>query len=92
MPSFDVTLVDVAVWIVAGLIAGAVAGMVLRGGKVKLNDALFGLGFALLGGVAGELVGIRGTMRESLTSVMLAFFTALVLTLVVRMVGGRFAD
>ena len=44
------------------------------------------------GGVVGELVGIRGAMRESLTSVMLAFFTALVLTLILRMVGGRFAD
>src|SRR5690349_14913480 len=46
-------------WIVIGLIAGALAGVVMRGGEFGIvGDILVGIVGALIGGVALSLVGV----------------------------------
>jgi len=91
-PNFLIEPQDVLGWVVVGLIGGLVGGMVIRGGRIRWTDALIGLPGALLGGVATEFMGIRGESRESVGSLAIAFFCALILTLLVRLMPGRLSE
>jgi uncharacterized membrane protein YeaQ/YmgE (transglycosylase-associated protein family) len=74
-------------WIVVGLIAGWLAGVVMKGGGFGLvGDLVIGLVGALLGGfLAGFFfqgsVGLLG-------SIVIAFFGALVLVAILRAITG----
>jgi len=91
-PNFLIEPQDVLGWVVVGLIGGLVGGMVIRGGAIRWKDALIGLPGALVGGVATEFLGLRGESRESVGSLAIAFFCALILTLLVRLMPGRLSE
>ena len=78
-------------WIVVGLIAGWLAGMVMRGGGYGLvGDIVIGIVGALLGGwIATTFLHISGGMSGiNLYSILIAFAGAVVLLILVRLVSG----
>ena len=79
-------------WVVVGLIAGWLAGMVMRGGGYGLiGDIVIGIVGALLGGwIATTFLHVAGGMTGiNLYSILVAFAGAVVLLILVRLVSGR---
>jgi len=79
-------------WIVVGLIAGFLAGQVMRGGGYGLvGDIIVGVLGGLLGGWIGtSLLHIdAGVTGINLESILVAFAGAVLLIIVLRMIGGR---
>jgi uncharacterized membrane protein YeaQ/YmgE (transglycosylase-associated protein family) len=79
-------------WIVVGLIAGWLAGMVMKGGGFGLiGDIIVGVVGGLLGGwIATSFLHMGGMTGINLGSILIAFAGAVVLLLVLRLVrGGR---
>jgi len=63
-------------WIIVGLIAGWLAGMVMKGGGYGvMGDILTGIGGALIGGfLATNLFGVQGAVSGlNLTSILVTF-------------------
>ena len=79
-------------WIIVGLIAGFLAGQVVRGGGYGIiGDIIVGVLGGLLGGWIGTTllhinVGVSGINLES---ILVAFAGAVLLILVLRLIGGR---
>lgn len=84
---------SILVWIVVGLIAGWLAGQVMRGGGYGLlGDIIVGVVGGLLGGwVATSLLHMTATVSGiNLVSILVAFVGAMVLLMVLRLLhGGR---
>jgi len=79
-------------WLIVGLIAGWLAGQVMRGGGYGLvGDIVVGVVGALIGGFLGaELLNIPNAVNGiNLTSILVAFIGAMILIAVLRMVSGR---
>ena len=79
-------------WIIVGLIAGFLAGQVMRGGGYGLiGDIIIGVLGGLLGGwIAFYFFHIGDTMSGiSWESILVAFVGAILLILILRMIGGR---
>jgi uncharacterized membrane protein YeaQ/YmgE (transglycosylase-associated protein family) len=79
-------------WIVVGLIAGWLAGMVVKGGGFGvIVDIIVGVVGALLGGwIATTFLNIGGVSGINLQSILVAFGGAVLLLLVLRLIGrGR---
>jgi len=83
---------NILVWVIVGLIAGFLAGQVMRGGGYGLiGDIIVGVLGGLLGGWIGTTflhidAGVSGINLES---ILVAFAGAVLLILVLRMIGGR---
>ena len=79
-------------WLVVGLIAGWLAGMVMKGGGFGvIVDIIVGVVGALLGGwIATTFLNIGGVSGINLQSILIAFVGAVLLLLVLRLIGrGR---
>ena len=79
-------------WIIVGLIAGWLAGLVMRGGGYGIiGDILLGIVGALIGGfLAGALFGIAAPITGiNLTTIIVAFLGAVVVVAIVRALTGR---
>jgi uncharacterized membrane protein YeaQ/YmgE (transglycosylase-associated protein family) len=79
-------------WIVVGLIAGWLAGRVMKGGGFGLiGDIVVGVIGGLLGGfIASNFFNLGDPMSGiNLTSIVIAFLGAVLLLFVLRLVGGR---
>ena len=79
-------------WIVVGLIAGWLAGMVMKGsGFGLIVNIIVGVVGALLGGwIATTFLNIGGMSGINLQSILIAFVGAVLLLLVLRLIGrGR---
>jgi len=78
-------------WIAVGLIAGYLAGLVLKGrGFGLLWDIIIGIAGAVLGGfIASELLHIGDVSGFNLTSVVIAFFGAVLIIVIARAAGPR---
>lgn len=79
-------------WIIVGLIAGWLAGLVVKGsGYGVIGDIIVGIVGAIIGGfIAAYAFGIPGAVNGfNLTSIIVAFIGAVVLVLIVRAVSGR---
>ena len=77
-------------WIIVGLIAGWLAGLVMKGGGYGvIGDIILGIIGALVGGfLASALFGIpSGTF--SLTTLIVAFLGAVIVVAIVRALPGR---
>jgi uncharacterized membrane protein YeaQ/YmgE (transglycosylase-associated protein family) len=74
-------------WIVVGLIAGWLAGMVVKGGGFGvIVDIIVGVVGALLGGwIATTFLHIGGMSGINLQSILVAFGGAVLLLLVLRL-------
>lgn len=78
-------------WIVVGLIAGWLAGMVMKGGGYGLiGDIIVGVLGGLLGGwIASSLLHIGAGMNGiNLESILVAFVGAVILLVLLRILGG----
>jgi uncharacterized membrane protein YeaQ/YmgE (transglycosylase-associated protein family) len=83
---------DILSWIVVGLIAGWLAGMVMKGGGYGvLGDIIVGIVGALIGGyLATNLFGIPGAVTGiNLTSILVAFLGAVLAIGIVRAISPR---
>ncbi|CAG0937046.1 hypothetical protein TFLX_05950 [Thermoflexales bacterium] len=79
-------------WIVVGLIAGWLAGLVVRGGGYGLiGNIVVGIVGALIGGfLAGSLFNVPDAVNGiNLTSILVAFLGAVVLILLLGAVAPR---
>jgi uncharacterized membrane protein YeaQ/YmgE (transglycosylase-associated protein family) len=79
-------------WIIVGLIAGWLAGVVMRGrGYGVAGDIILGIIGALLGGfIAGALFGIPNAVNGiNPTSIIFAFIGALIVVALLRAIPRR---
>lgn len=78
-------------WIIVGLIAGWLAGMVVKGsGFGVLGDIIVGIIGAVIGGlIATNLFGAQGAVNGiNLTSILVAFLGAVLALFIARAVTG----
>ncbi len=79
-------------WIIVGLIAGWLAGMVMRGGGYGVvGDIIMGILGGLIGGfLASTLFNMPDAVNGiNITSIIVAFIGAVVLIAIVRAIPGR---
>ncbi len=79
-------------WILIGIIAGWLAGLVMRGGGYGLlGNMLLGIVGALVGGfLAGALFGVPDPLTGfNITTLIVAFLGAIVVVAIVRALPGR---
>ena len=79
-------------WIIVGIIAGWLAGLVMKGGGYGvLGDMILGIVGALVGGfLAGSLFGIADPISGfNLTTIVVAFLGAVLVVAIVRLLTGR---
>ena len=79
-------------WIVVGLIAGWLAGVVMKGGGFGfIGNIIVGVIGGVLGGfIASEFFDIGAPMSGiNLQSILIAFVGAVVLLIIVRLLAGR---
>lgn len=79
-------------WIIVGLIAGFLAGQVMRGGGYGLiGDIIIGVLGGVLGGWAASYFFQIGDPMSGINwqSILIAFVGAILLILILRMIGGR---
>jgi uncharacterized membrane protein YeaQ/YmgE (transglycosylase-associated protein family) len=79
-------------WVIVGLIAGFLAGQVMRGGGYGLlGDLIIGVLGGLLGGwIAFYFFNVGDTMSGiNIVSILVAFVGAILLILILRMIGRR---
>jgi uncharacterized membrane protein YeaQ/YmgE (transglycosylase-associated protein family) len=82
----------VLAWIVVGLIAGWLAGMVVKGGGFGvIGDIVVGILGALLGGFLASVVfGLSDAVNGiNPVSILVAFIGAVLLVIIIRAVPGR---
>ncbi len=78
-------------WVVVGLVAGWLAGLVIRGGGYGLaGDIIIGIIGALVGGfLAASVLGLGDPISGiNPTTVIVAFLGAIVVSLIVRALTG----
>ena len=79
-------------WIVVGLIAGFLAGQVMRGGGYGLiGDIIVGAVGAVIGGfLAANLLNMPDAVNGiNVTSILVAFVGAVVLIAILRLISGH---
>ncbi len=79
-------------WIIVGLIAGWLAGLVMKGGGYGVvGDLILGIVGAVLGGfIASALFGVPNAVNGiNITSIVVAFIGAVILVAIVRALPGR---
>ena len=76
-------------WIIVGLVAGFLAGQVMKGGGYGLmGDIVMGIIGAFVGGLLTSLLGLYGSVGL-LGSIVIAFIGAVVFIGLVRALPGR---
>ena len=78
-------------WIVVGLIAGFLAGVVVKGGGFGLiGDIIVGILGGLLGGwISVNLLHLGSMTGINLPSILIAFVGAVILLLIIRLIRRR---
>lgn len=78
-------------WILVGLIAGWLAGVVMKGGGYGVvGDIIVGVIGAILGGfLAQVLFKVDGISGFNLPTILVAFLGAVILVAIVRALPGR---
>ncbi len=83
---------DILAWIVLGLIAGWLTGMVMKGGGYGVvGDIILGVIGALIGGfLASAVLGIPNAVNGlNVTSIVVAIIGAIIVVAIVRAFPGR---
>jgi uncharacterized membrane protein YeaQ/YmgE (transglycosylase-associated protein family) len=81
--------VSILAWIVLGLIAGWLAGMVMRSGYGLIGDIILGIVGALVGGfLSSALLGVDVT-GFNLTSILIATVGAVIVIAIARALSPR---
>jgi uncharacterized membrane protein YeaQ/YmgE (transglycosylase-associated protein family) len=79
-------------WLIVGLVAGWLAGMVMKGGGYGVvGDIIIGIVGAVVGGfLASQLLGIPDPVNGlNVGSIIVAFLGAVVLIAIIRALPGR---
>ena len=79
-------------WIIVGLIAGFLAGQVMRGsGHGLIGDIIVGAVGAVIGGfLAANLLNMPDAVNGiNVTSILVAFVGAVILIALLRLISGR---
>jgi uncharacterized membrane protein YeaQ/YmgE (transglycosylase-associated protein family) len=79
-------------WIIVGLIAGWLAGLVMRGGSYGIiGDIILGIVGAIVGGfLAGALFGVPDPVSGfNLSTILIAFLGAVIVIAIARALTGR---
>jgi uncharacterized membrane protein YeaQ/YmgE (transglycosylase-associated protein family) len=79
-------------WIIVGLIAGWLTGLVMKGGGYGVvGDIILGIVGALIGGfLASAVLGIPDAINGiNATSIIVAFIGAVILVAILRLLPGR---
>ena len=79
-------------WVVVGLIAGWLAGLVMRGGGYGIaGDIIVGVVGGILGGwLASYFLHVDAMLNGiNLESILVAFVGAVIFIFILRLVGGR---
>ncbi len=82
----------ILIWIIVGIVAGWLAGLVMRGGGYGIiGDMVLGIIGALVGGfLAGALFNIPNPISGfNLPTLIIAFLGAVVVVALVRLISGR---
>lgn len=76
-------------WIIVGLIAGWLAGQVMRGGGYGIvGDIIVGIIGGIIGGfLASALLGVDAMSGINLVSIIVAFIGAVILAWILRLVA-----
>jgi uncharacterized membrane protein YeaQ/YmgE (transglycosylase-associated protein family) len=86
-------LLNILGWIIIGLLAGFIAGQVMKGSSFGLvGDIVVGLLGALIGGFLASLLGFGGLNSNdpiSWGSLIIAILGAIVLIAIVRLLSGN---
>jgi uncharacterized membrane protein YeaQ/YmgE (transglycosylase-associated protein family) len=78
------------IWIVLGLIAGAIASFLVGGGLGLLEMIILGIIGAVVGGFLAQQLGYGSVSGLDLTSIIIATIGAIVVIVIVRALrGGR---
>lgn len=82
---------SIIAWLLVGLIAGWLAGVVMRGGGFGiLGDIVVGILGALIGGfLAGALLGGDYVTGLNISTILVSVLGAIVLIAILRMIPGR---
>jgi uncharacterized membrane protein YeaQ/YmgE (transglycosylase-associated protein family) len=82
---------SIIAWIVLGLIAGWIAGMVMKGsGYGLIGDIVLGILGAIIGGwITGAVLHVDMVNGFNVTSVIVAIIGAIVLIAISRLFSGR---
>jgi uncharacterized membrane protein YeaQ/YmgE (transglycosylase-associated protein family) len=83
---------NILAWILVGLVAGWLAGLVMKGGAYGIvGDIILGIVGALVGGfIAAALFGIPDPISGfNLTTIVIAFLGAVIVVGIVRAITGR---
>lgn len=89
MSAFLMTPGGVVAWLLVGLIAGALAGMLMRGGGYGIvGDIIVGLVGAFIGGLVASFLGLDGSTGIIGTTIV-AVIGACILIAIARAVSGR---
>lgn len=80
---------DILAWIIVGLIAGWLAGYVMKGGGYGVvGDIIIGIIGALIGGfLTSALFGTNAVSGLNLVSIIVAFIGAVILIAILRAVA-----
>ena len=95
MPSqltLNLSVHDILIWLLVGLIAGLLASRVMLGGGLGLiGDCIVGSVGAIIGWFLAAYLGISITIagHPTITKVIMAFLGSLVLLLFLRLLGPR---
>ena len=76
-------------WLIVGVIAGWLAGMVVTSRLGLFGDIVVGITGAFIGGFLFNLVGASGTTGFNIWSIFVSFVGAVVLLLAIRLLNGR---
>ncbi len=73
------------VWLIVGLIAGWLAGLVVRGGGFGLvGDIIIGILGAIIGSLLFSFLGLQNPVTGILGTILVAFIGAVILTFILR--------
>jgi uncharacterized membrane protein YeaQ/YmgE (transglycosylase-associated protein family) len=79
----------VLAWVVVGGIAGWLASVLVRGGGLGMvGDIVLGVIGGVIGGIVMESFGARGVTGLNAWSLLVAFFGAAILLLLMRLLGA----
>jgi uncharacterized membrane protein YeaQ/YmgE (transglycosylase-associated protein family) len=87
----DLTTGSLIWWLLVGLIAGCLAGFVMRGGFGIVGDIIAGIIGAFIGGWLFGLVGIS-TGGGLISSIIVAFIGACILIFLLRLISRGYSS
>lgn len=85
----ELDLANLITWLVLGLIAGALANVVMGGGYGIVGDIIIGILGAVIGGYVFSLVGGGGVTGLNIGSIFVAFVGACLLIALLRLLSRR---